>query len=624
MKQLFVKWTLPVLLLLLSGARSANAQCDRWQQRVSYTMDVTLVPETHQFHGTTKLLYTNNSPDTLNEVFFHLYFNAFQPGSEMDVRSRWIQDPDSRVGARIIELTPEQQGKLVVDRLVQDGKQAELEHLGTVLEVRLPEPLLPHKSTTMELAFNGQVPVQIRRSGRDNAEGVAYSMTQWYPKLAEYDQRGWHAYPYVGREFFGVWGDFDVTLHLDSSFTVAATGELQNAQEIGHGYPTGKKSVKRPASSTLDWHFVAKNVHDFAWAADRAYKHTTKQVPDGPLLHFFYKDEPQYEEVWKDLPDHMVRSFQFMNTHFGVYPWPQYSFVQGGDGGMEYPMMTLITGKRRIGSLVGVSVHESVHSWFYGVLASNEGRYPWMDEGFTEYAGSEVMQELFPRPEDPHASAFAGYAALVKSGDHEPPSIHADHFITNKAYGTTAYSFGELFVDQLGAVVGEKTLKKGLLRYFDVCKFKHPEPIDFERVMEKESGLELDWYFDEWINTTRTLDYGIRSVIGMNGGVHIELERKGEQLMPVDVLLEMKDGRIMEFHVPLSLQRGVKAIDSEETAFTALEPWQWTDITYSFNVPVPLSDVRIVVVDPLARIADMDPSNNAVELPEGTEGFLKP
>ncbi len=587
-------------------------------------MDVSLDGRSHAFLGTTKLIYTNNSPDTLKEVFFHLYFNAFQPGSEMDVRSRWIQDPDSRVGARIIELTPEQQGKLVVDRLVQDGKQAELEHLGTVLKVRLPKPLLPHKSTTMELAFNGQVPVQIRRSGRDNAEGVAYSMTQWYPKIAEYDQRGWHAYPYAGREFFGVWGDFDVTLHLDSAFTVAATGELQNALEIGHGYPTGKKSVKRPASSTLDWHFVAKNVHDFAWAADRAYKHTIKQVPDGPLLHFFYKDEPQYEEAWKDLPDHMVRSFQFMNTHFGVYPWPQYSFVQGGDGGMEYPMMTLITGKRRIGSLVGVSVHESVHSWYYGALASNEGRYPWMDEGFTEYAGSEVMQELFPRPEDPHASAFAGYAALVKSGDHEPPSIHADHFITNKAYGTTAYSFGELFVDQLGAVVGEKTLKNGLLRYFDVCKFKHPEPIDFERVMEKESGLELDWYFDEWINTIRTLDYGIRSVMGMNGGVQIELERKGEQLMPVDILMEMKDGRIMEFHVPLSLQRGVKAIDSEETAFTALEPWQWTDITYSFNVPVPLSEVRMVVVDPLARIADMDPSNNVVELPEGAEGFLKP
>ncbi|MBK6369501.1 MAG: M1 family metallopeptidase [Flavobacteriales bacterium] len=601
-----------------------SAQCDRWQQRVDYTMDVSLDTLTHAYHGTSRLVYANNSPDTLGVVFFHLYFNAFRPGSEMDVRSRTIQDPDGRIGARIAELTPEQQGRLEVGSLTQHGRTAVLEQLGTVLKVTLPKPILPGKSTTMELSFQGQVPVQIRRSGRDNAEQVAYSMSQWYPKLAEYDERGWHAYPYVGREFFGVWGDFDVTIHLDSAFTIAATGELQNPHEIGHGYPTGKKVLKRPASPTLDWHFVAKDVHDFAWAADRDYSHTTHRITDGPLLHFFYKNDPEYEEVWKELPAYMERSFAYMNAHFGTYPWPQYSFVQGGDGGMEYPMMTLITGKRRLGSLVGVSVHESVHSWYYGVLASNEGRYPWMDEGFTEYAGSEVMQELFPRPDAPHASAFVGYEAMVQSGKYEPPSIHADHFITNRAYGTTAYSFGELFVDQLGAVVGERTLKSGLLRYFDVCKFKHPAPIDFERVMEKESGLELDWYFDEWINTTRTLDIGIRSVLGVEGGTRIELERIGEQLMPVDLRIELKDGRLSDIHIPLSLQRGTKAPGSETFEFTELEPWQWTDPTYTFEVPVPLRDLRSFVIDPLQRTADMDRTNNVLVVPDGTDGFLRP
>lgn len=602
---------------------ATQAQCDRWQQRVKYTMDVSLNPSDHRFQGSSVLVYTNNSPDTLREVFFHMYFNAFQPGSEMDVRSRTIEDPDDRVGGRIAELEPHQIGVQEVKDFKQDGKMATLVPLGTVLKVVLAKPLLPKKSTTFNYTFSGQVPVQIRRSGRDNAEEVAYSMAQWYPKLAEYDQRGWHAYPYVGREFYGVWGDFDVTLEMDSAFTIAATGVLQNPHEIGHGYPS-KKALKRPVGGKLRWHFVANNVHDFAWAADRDFVHTMDQVPDGPELHFFHKNKPEYEPTWKELPGYMVRTFQFMDQHFGKYPWPQYSFVQGGDGGMEYPMLTLITGKRRLGSLVGVSVHESVHSWYYGVLASNEGRFAWMDEGFTEYASSEVMQELFPQAGDPHASAFAGYSALVKSGKQEPPSIHADHFITNRGYGTTAYSFGELFVHQLGAVVGEKELKAGLLRYYDVCRFKHPEPIDFERVLEKKTGIELDWYFDEWINTTRTVDYGIRGVIGMNGSTVIELERIQHQLMPVDLRVEYRNGAIEEFHIPLSLQRGSKAAASESFKFQVLEPWQWTDPTYTFSLPVDFATIKSVTVDPLQRQADMDRSNNLVELPNGSTGFARP
>ena len=232
--------------LVCMAAFPAWAQCDRWQQRVQYAMDVRMDVATHTYDGTTSLTYRNNSPDTLRELFFHLYPNAFRPGSEMDVRSRTIADPDDRVGSRIAELQPGEMGRLVVDRMTQQGHTLELEHLGTVLRARLHHPILPGKSATLHFAFNGQVPVQIRRSGRNNAEGVAYSMTQWYPKVAHYDHRGWHAYPYVGREFHGVWGDFDLRLTLDSSYTVAATGVLQDPEEIGHGYATRRKNSKRP------------------------------------------------------------------------------------------------------------------------------------------------------------------------------------------------------------------------------------------------------------------------------------------------------------------------------------------------------------------------------------------
>lgn len=601
----------------------ASSQCDRWQQRVVYDMRVELDPADHRFQGEAELSYSNNSPDTLHEVFFHLYFNAFRPGSEMDVRSRTIADPDQRVGGRIAELGPSEVGELTVTDMEQGGKSVGLRHLGTVLKCELPQALPPGRSTKLKYRFRGQVPVQIRRSGRNNAEGVAYSMAQWYPKLAEYDKRGWHAYPYVGREFYGVWGDFNVSIVLDSAFVIAATGELQNPEAIGHGYAS-KKPLKRPNGHKLTWMFSAKNVHDFAWAADKDFVHTSRRMTDGPVLHFFRKNDPAIQETWDQLPDYMERSFRYMNAHFGRYPWPQYSFVQGGDGGMEYPMLTLITGKRRLGSLVGVSVHESVHSWYYGVLASNEGRFPWMDEGFTEYASSEVMKELFPSDEDPHASAFEGYRSLVNSGKHEVPSLHADHFRTNAAYGATAYSFGEMFVHQLGAVIGEKVLDRALVRYYNTCKFKHPEPIDFERVLEKESGLELDWYFDEWINTTRRLDLAIREVVQVGDELRITLENRGDQLMPVDLAIRQRNGTEALYHVPLSLTRGERAADAENESYITLPAWQWTDPSYSIVVKGDLANTERISLDPKRRTADMDRSNDQVDLLEGTKGLVRP
>ncbi|MBK8226401.1 MAG: M1 family metallopeptidase [Flavobacteriales bacterium] len=611
------------LLTIVSASFLAHAQCDRWQQRVKYDMDVALDASTHRFTGKASLAYTNNSPDTLRELFFHLYFNAFRPGSEMDVRSRTIADPDARVADRIAALKPDEVGELRVQRMAQCGKDMQLEHLGTVLRATLAQPLLPGKSTTLAYAFAGQVPVQIRRSGRDNAEGVAYSMTQWYPKLAEYDHRGWHAIPYVGREFHGVWGDFDVRLTLDSAYTVAATGVLQNPEQVGHGYPS-KKTLKRPAGNTLTWRFSAKDVHDFAWAADKDYKHVVRPMNDGPELHFFYKDTPELEAVWRQLPDYMEKNFRFMNERFGRYPWPQYSFVQGGDGGMEYPMLTLITGNRRIGSLVGVSVHESVHSWYYGVLASNEGRFAWMDEGMTEYASSKVMQHLFGGDGDPHASSIDGYLGLAESGKHEPASIHADHFITNAAYGATAYSFGEMLIHQLGSVVGEKDLAQGLKRYYAACRFKHPEPIDLERAFEKQSGLELDWYFDEWVGTTRALDYAIAEVMQAGDSIRITLHRKGEMLMPVDVMLVGRDGGQQLFHVPLSLARGAKRPDRDRAPFIQLPSWQWTDPRYTFSVKGDIASLAGITLDPFERTADRERENDAVIFPEGVRGVARP
>src|SRR5699024_4137491 len=229
-----------------------------WQQQVDYQMEIDMDVEAHQYQGWQEVKYTNNSPDTLHRLFYHLYFNAFQPNSMMDVRSRNIDDPDARIGDRIYHLRQDQIGYQKIESLAQNGKPVEYKVDGTILEVQLNEPLLPGKSVAMEMKWNSQVPLQIRRSGRDNKEGIAFSMTQWYPKISAYDEDGWHPDPYVSREFYGVYGTFDVKITIDADYLMGATGKLQNPSEIGYGYQDEGTEVDHSNKETLTWHWKAE------------------------------------------------------------------------------------------------------------------------------------------------------------------------------------------------------------------------------------------------------------------------------------------------------------------------------------------------------------------------------
>ncbi|MEL6942988.1 MAG: M1 family metallopeptidase, partial [Bacteroidota bacterium] len=341
-------------LIFIFVTISLSAQPDRWQQRAEYEMEIDFDVKKHQYKGKQKLTYYNNSPDTLDRVFYHLYFNAFQPGSMMDVRQGSL-DSDPRVGTRISKLAPNEIGYQKVMSLKQDGKDTKYEIVGTILEVELAEPIMPNSKTVLVMEHEAQVPLQIRRSGRMNKEGIDYSMAQWYPKLSEYDYQGWHANPYIGREFHGVWGDFDVKISIAEDYVVAASGYIQNPDEVGHGYSDGKPKAKK---GKITYHFNAPNVHDFVWAADPDYKHTTLKSKEGVLMRFFYQENAKTKDNWEALPAIMDEVFQYANKTYGKYPYEVYSFIQGGDGGMEYPMATLITGERVLPSLVGVSIHE--------------------------------------------------------------------------------------------------------------------------------------------------------------------------------------------------------------------------------------------------------------------------
>lgn len=577
-----------------------------WQQRVEYKMDINFDVSTHNFSGNQELKYFNNSPDTLLKVYYHLYFNAFQPNSMMDVRSRNLPDPDGRVRDRIYYLEDNEIGFHKIESLTQDGKTLNFTIENTVLEVQLAKPILPGESTTFMMEFNSQVPKQIRRSGRDGREGISYSMSQWFPKMAEYDKSGWHAHPYIAREFFAPWGDYDVNITIDKDYVIGAGAVLQNPDEIGYGYTSEK--VKRKGK-TLTWKFKAENVHDFMWAADPDYTHTTAQVPEGPLLHFFYQTDTLAEN-WEELPDMTVKAFQYLNANFGKYPYDHFYVIQGGDGGMEYPMSTLITGHRSIKSLVGVTVHEALHSWYQGVLATNESYFAWMDEGFTSYASSRTMAHLYPNgnPRTQEGN-YNGYFALASSGYEEPMSTHSDQYETNFAYGRAAYSKGAVSIAQLGYIIGEDALSRGLKRYFNEWKFKHPDKNDFVRVMEKESGLELDWYYDAWVNSTKTIDYGVDSLYSSNGKAMLALRRASQIPMPIDLTVTLNDGSAKYYYIPLGMMRGEKPAENSDDRVIASD-WYWTHPTYQLELNIDMDQIQSIEIDPSMRMADVNRSNN--------------
>lgn len=590
-----MKCLFPFFLAACSVVSSQNS-FNYWQQHVDYDMSVAMNVNNWQYQGVQKLVYTNKSPDTLTQVFYHMYFNAFQPGSEMDVRSRTIADPDRRVRDRIAGLKPEEQGFLKATSLSQDGQALNYTLEGTVLVVDLAQPIAPWDSTVFNMNFHGQVPVQIRRSGRNNSEGVALSMTQWYPKLAEYDKDGWHTDPYIAREFYGVWGDFNVSIDIDSSYVVGGTGYLTDKTSIDGGLTR--------------WIFDAPKVHDFTWAADPDYRHDTYPGPDGVTLNFYYKNKPELQENWKALQPVAAELLAYFNEAIGSYPYKQYSIMQGGDGGMEYAMCTLITGERSFESLVGVTAHEMAHTWFQFLLATNESLHEWMDEGFTSYISSLAEHQVFDQGNlDPLADSYRAYNFLANSGAEQPMSTHADRYITNRNYGIAAYSKGAVFLAQLGYIMGQEVLEQTLKNYYTQWKFKHPEPRDFIRVAERTSGFNLDWYLQDFATTTNTIDYRIASVSRIEDTNSIVLERVGLMPMPIELSVRYDDGSSKMFYIPLQMMRGEKTFSDE---VVVLDDWAWAMPTYTFEFNNKKS-IAEVEIDPSGRMADVNRQDNHYE-----------
>ena len=587
------------------------SQSNYWQQHVDYKMVIDVNVENHTYNGKQKLVFTNNSPETLDRVFYHLYFNAFKPGTDLEQNSRYSTDDSRTMSKNILMLDENDWGDVQIKWVLQDGKPLEFKVEETILDVALERPVKSGESTTLEMEFYVQTPAMIRRSGKKSEDGVAFSMSQWYPKLCQYDDEGWHANPYIGREFYGIWGDFDVTINIDKDYVVAASGYLQNPELIGHGYAPLKEGVNH--GDKISWRFIAPNVHDFSWAADPMFTHDYIDVDGGPRVHFFYKSDSKYVDLWQEFQSNSVEFLKFFSETIGRYPYDQYSIIMAGDGGMEYAMCTFIdgVGHPTLYSLYSVTSHEIAHTWFQFLMATNESKHSWMDEGFTSYIDDVALNVVLKQGKSlPNAGAYKDYFKWVATGLEEPMTTHADRFKYNTGYGMTAYDKGSIFLSQLQYVIGKENFDNTLKRYFNDWSFKHPKPNDFIRSAEKVSGLELDWYLLDWAQSTMTIDYSINSLYGVDNKTRVVLKRIGQMGMPIDLRVELLNGEILDYNIPMTKMRGSKPVSSS----TILKSWSWAKPYYELWIDIDSKSISKITIDPKNEMADINRNNNYLVL----------
>ena len=593
-----------ILLFLLLTSYSFGQ--NYWQQEANYKIFVDINVKNNRYKGNQEIVYTNNSNDTLNKIFIHLYFNAFKASSDMAERLVSGDDINTRFDINLKELKPEEEGYLDVFNLKQDNTDVDSFVSDTILEVTLANPLVPGQSSIFSMDFKGQVPITIRRAGRDSPMGVKFSMAQWYPKISEYDYEGWNTAPYTGREFHGVWGDFDVNIKIDKDYIVAASGYLQKTDQLNPklGVKSGNKRI---------WNFIAPRVHDFTWAADPDYIHDVYPGPNGVKLNFYYKNDPKIVENWRALQPITAELMKFFNENIGTYPYKQYSVVQGGDGGMEYSMLTLINYGDEFVPLVSVTSHELAHAWFQGVLATNEMNHEWMDEGAASYFGD--LAESFVLKTDFYRSimsSYGRYIGLANSGMEMPQSTNANRYKFNRAYESTAYSKGFVFLSQLRYIIGNESFKKTIKNYFNTYKFTHPLPNDFRRIAEQSSGILLNWYLTDWTQTTNKIDYAIHKVEKSNKKSIITLKRIGLMPMPLEVLVKLKDDTEEFYYIPITLMRGEKKKPDYAERWTQVEDWSWAYKNYILEIDHELESIQSININPTGLIADSNSLNDII------------
>lgn len=549
-----------LIVAMLIGAigapvNTAEAESSRPPAIASYRIDVTLDPAAKTLQGAETLIYVNASPDVLSELPFHLYLNAFagpdttfmregggaMRGDQADMDALgWIEVDGVRMGDALLDLTGKGEGITYnTDR--------------TVMTVTLPTPLEPGATISLDIGFHAQLPRVFARTGW--WEDDFFMVGQWFPKIAVYDDLGWHSWPFhVNAEFFADFGTYDVNITVPQSFVVGATGFAQASHDNDDG------------TKTETYH--ADDVIDFAWTASPHYQTATRTCGDVELVLLYQPEHRVYVERYFAAAG---QALEFYGQRIGPYVYKRMTIVDPpaaatGASGMEYPM--LFTGGVNVmglpqlpGSAVYetevVTLHEAGHNWFGMVVATNEAEEPWLDEGLTDFISIEAATHYYGRNASMLSSPFVkfGYFDMRRleylAGPRVPSYGKAWEFGVGGEYGVAVYSKPVVVLTTLKNILGQDVFWRVMQTYYARYQFKHPRTRDFIAVAEEVSGQRLDWFFDQAVYGEGVLEYAVESVSSERqpDGIYssqVSVVSKGDVAFPVDVQVAFADGTRMD------------------------------------------------------------------------------
>lgn len=566
-----------IILMLLSSSifgQATNVEKSYFQQNVNYTIDVVLDDKIHGVNGTIDIEYTNNSPDELSFIYFHLWPNAYQYNTAL------AQQLKENGNLKMHFAEEEALGNIRNLDFKANGKALSWENYNEqedVAIVRLEKPLKSGETITISTPFTVKIPRSFSRLGH---VGDSYQMTQWYPKPAVYDRNGWHPMPYLNMgEFYSEFGSFDVKITLPQNYVVGATGVLQTESEKAFlnekikmtnaffEQDTFLRKHEFPASATefKTLHYKAEKVHDFAWFADKRFYVQKSEVvlASGQKIDTWAMFTNKEAKLWKKATQYLDRSVKYYSDRVGEYPYPHATAVQSAlsaGAGMEYPMITVIGNSGNGYSLDQVITHEVGHNWFYGILASNERDYPWMDEGMNSYYENAYMKANYEKLQgladfmpkniakilDVKALRLeqAAYQFQARRSEHQAINTPSQD-LTLANYGIGSYTTPTLLFEYLEGYVGTPIFDKTIQAYYEKWKFKHPQPSDLKQILEKETGKNLDWLF-EFINTKKVIDYSLNKAETTGSTAQITLQNKGQIIAPFSVSALDEAGEIIE------------------------------------------------------------------------------
>lgn len=563
------------LSIFFLGLSFAVLSQNYWQQEVNYKISVRLDDSMHVLHAFEEFEYINNSPDVLDKIYIHLWPNAYKNGESSLAKQQY----DS--GEK--ELTfGEEKNKGWIDSLdfkvnyIATKWEYDSQHQDIAI-IHLALPLKPGEKTIISTPFTVKIPSgEISRLGHI---GQSYQITQWYPKPAVYDKNGWNAMPYLNQgEFYSEFGSFDVSITLPQNYVLGATGDCQTPEELDFlnskvaetqkklgdylllksGKGGSKTAFPESSKDFKTVRYTQDNVHDFAWFADKRYAvskgevvlpHSKKKVTTWAMW------VPSNTMNWQFADEYLHDGIYYYSLWNGDYPYNNVTAVDGtisAGGGMEYPTITVIGNTSSKMELEIVIVHEVGHNWFYGILGTNERVHGWMDEGLntlnemryvaTKYPHNKQLSDMVMGGKfhldnlDHHDMGDLSYRLLAGFGMDQPIETHSAEY-TGLNYGGIMYQKTGLVFTYLKDYLGDKRFDQAMQSYYKNWQYKHPDPQDFRNEMEKATGEDLSFIFEDLVQTRKQVDYKLKRVKIKENQTIVKVKSRGQVDGPIEVNL---------------------------------------------------------------------------------------